>query len=278
MQRKFIIFVVIITLTGLVLASCGVEKKEIRLAFKYQSGQKRQYTNTIKASSQLDESGKLVKTSEVSYKSTINEEVLGIPDSGGARIRLTNIIDDITSPKSDSAKIDPSAVKWIIEYLMTSNGRIADIYPQDSTSRNITGFYKNYYEQALPVFPDRPVSEGYSWSQTVKVIIQKEGTTKAETNYEVRSFVREAGYNCAVIEYKGNLILPFQNTGQDGSLAIGLEKITSSGVIYFGYEAGLIVRQEEAYDIQSEGTKTRDGQSRKFNLSSKRTSSLILTE
>lgn len=263
-------------IVGLLIYGCGVEKKEIRLAFKFQTGQKQLYASAVKTSSQIYESGALIKSSDISFKSDVSEEVLSVDKNNEARIRLTDISKKVSINREDSTKLDTIAQSWSIEYLMTPNGKIADIFSQNLSNINITNFYKNYYEQALPVFPEIPVAEGYSWSQTIKLIIKNEKPTKAETFYKIRAFVREAGYDCAIIEYKGNMILPFTGTDKDGNLVVKLEKINSEGVIYFGYSAGVIVSQEENYSVQTEGTKTKDGISTLFNATGKRHNSLKL--
>jgi hypothetical protein len=268
----------VLILGSLILASCGVEKKEVRLVFKYHPGQSRQYASEIKIFSELTEQGKTPVTKSLSYKSTVLEEVASIADSATARIRLTDIIrnpDTKSDPGNPADPIDSQTQKLSIEYLTGTNGKMIDIFPMDSFNRDLITYYKNYYEQALPVFPDTPVTEGFSWTQSVKLIVKGEGNTKAETTYKVKSFVREAGFDCAVIEYDGKLILPFRGIDRDGGLVTKLERIDSHGVIYFAYNEGSIIRQTETYRSEAEGIKSIAGQARSFKASSERTSSLI---
>ncbi|SYZ74058.1 hypothetical protein TRIP_C60328 [Candidatus Zixiibacteriota bacterium] len=265
-------------LVGIMLmAGCATEKKEVRLAFKFRPNQKRQYSNEVKVSSKTFESGRVVRTGANSYKTNINEDVVSLADSGQARIRLTDIIEVPSRKDSELAKADPRQEEWSLEYLMAPNGKVLELYPSDSLSTELVTFYKNYYEQALPVFPQNPVSEGYSWSQSVKLIVKNEGTTRAETTYRVRALVREAGYDCAVIEYQGNLVLPFRGTDKEGALVIKLERINSDGKIYFAYREGMIVRQEETYTIESEGTRSLNGATKEYKETGTRFNSLILT-
>ncbi len=261
----------------LILAGCDVEKKEVRLSFKFQPNQKRQYSNEVKVSSKTYESGKIVKTGANAYRSVIKEDVISVADSGRARIRLTDILDIPAGKDSEFAKADPREEEWSLEYLMAPNGKVLELYPSDSLNTELVTFYKNYYEQALPVFPEHPVTEGYSWSQSVKLIVKNEGITRAETTYRVRALVREAGYDCAVIEYKGNMILPFRGKDKDGALVVKLEKINSDGKIYFAYREGMIVRQEETYSIESEGTRSLNGATKEYKEIGTRYNSLILT-
>ena len=263
-------------ISGLLLAGCGSGVKEAKIAFKFELGQKQQYTNEVKISAQIyDNAGKLTNTSNLSYRSTLYEEVILPSDSSRARIRLTDIVNR-PNPSGSAAGADSITHKWSIECLMGANGKVWDIYAGDSISPDLLNFYKNYYEQALPVFPEQPVKEGDSWRQTIHLLVRKEGVKKAETEYKVRSFVREGGYDCAVIEYKGNMILPFQGVEKDGSLVVKLERVTTKGVIYFAYREGLIIRQQETYNSENEGTRTSGGEVKSFKVISERISTTSL--
>jgi hypothetical protein len=268
----------IILLLGLLLAGCGTGVKETRIAFKFEPGQKQQYINEVKISAQIyDSAGKLTNTSNLSYQSTLYEEVISAADSSRARIRLTDIVNRPSSSGSAFAA-DSITHKWSIECLMGTNGKVLDIYPGDSISHDILNFYKNYYEQALPVFPEKPVREGDSWKQTIHLMVRQEGAKKAETEYKIRSFVREGGYDCAIIEYKGNMILPFQGVEKDGSLVVKLERVNTKGVIYFAYNEGLIIRQQETYNSENEGTRTSGGEIKSFKVISERISTTSLVD
>ncbi len=261
----------------LILLGCDPSIKEVRLAYKFKPSQSREYLNTMKISSTITEAGKPPKSEDYSVRSTLLEQVIAVMDSTRARISLTNITDKPNMPVSQTGQ-NESPRAWTIEYLMANNGKIQEFFPEDSSSAAMLETYKNYYEQASPVFPDEPVSENHSWGQTVKLIVKGEGPTNAETKYNVKAFVREAGYDCAIIEYSGNMILPYRNTEPDGSLLIGLNRIKSKGVIYFGYVHGMIIKQEETYDIQMEGYRIGGGEKKKITAVSKLMSSMILSD
>jgi len=260
----------------LIFASCDPAKKEVQLAYKFRPSQNREYTSTIKVSSTINEAGKTPQSEDYSSRSILLEQVIAVIDSTKARISLTNVSDRPESPISQSGK-EESPRAWSIEYLMGANGKILEFFPEDSTSSALINAYKNYYEQASPVFPDVPVSEGQSWDQSVKLIVKDEGATSAETKYKVKSFVREAGYDCAIIEFTGNMILPYRKVENDGSLIVGLNRINSKGVIYFGYVHGMIVRQDETYDIQLDASRIGGGQKSKLTAVSRMMNSMILT-
>jgi hypothetical protein len=260
-----------------ILMSCDPGKKEVRLTYKFRPSQSREYVSMIKISSMINETGKSLQRDNYSFRSTLLEQVIAVIDSTKARISLTNVSEKPEMPISQTGR-DESPRAWSIEYLIANNGKILEFFPEDSGSSAVIEAYRNYYEQASPVFPDEPVSENQSWGQTIKLIVKDEGPTSAETKYNVKAFVREAGYDCAVIEYTGNMIIPYRKIEPDGSIMIGLNRIGTKGVIYFGYVYGMIVKQEETYDIQMEGSRIVNGQKTKITASSKMTSSMILTD
>jgi hypothetical protein len=268
---------VIISLTTAVYCDSG--KKEVRFLFKFKPGLTREYRNLVKTTATITEGNKPVKKENYSRQSRVLEQVIAVLDSSKARVSLSSIYD---APEAASASPSDSGASkprvWSIEYLTAANGKILEFFPHDSTEREMVEAYKNYYEQAAPVFPDQPVGEGYSWSQTTRLIVKEEGTTNVETRYKVRSFVREAGYDCAVIDFEGDMVLPFRSTKSDETLVVGLEKIKAKGVIYFGYLIGTIIKQEETYDFRSEGECIKNGKSEKYVSTGQVMHTIVLTD
>jgi hypothetical protein len=262
---------------GLLFLGCGKEVKEIRLAYKFKPGQKNIYSNQIKSNSRIYEGKNLVSRGELAYRSVLTEEILSTVDSTSARIRLTDISVRPNPGNNDSTDSDSISHKWSLEYLMNSDGKIIEIFPQNPEGSEWLEYYKNYYEQALPVLPDFAVTPGYSWSQTVKLIVRNEGATRVETTYRLKALAREAGYDCAVIEYEGELILPYRRTEKGAVTIERLDKAKTKGVIYFAYKEGSIIRQDESYEIESAGNKISKTSTVPFKSLSKRSSSMVLT-
>ena len=93
-------------------------------------------------------------------------------------------------------------------------------------------------------------------------------TMNASTTYTIKSFVRELGYDCAVIEYTGNLLIPIEPKKDDKTQRSGIDKIQTKGMIYFAYIEGLVIKQTEKW--KTEGTRTQiiDGEWEKYKFES----------
>ncbi len=276
-DRKFIA-IIQAALCCLLIFGCAKETREVRLVYKFKPGQKRIYSNQIKSDSRIYEGKNLVSSSNLTYRSQLTEEVLSTTDSSTARIRLIDVSRQPNLYKKDTSDADTVTHKWTLEYLMNANGRVLEIFPQNPHGNEWLDYYKNYYEQALPVLPDIPVTPGYSWSQTVKLIIKDEGSTQVETTYRLKALAREAGYDCAIIEYQGNLVLPYRKTTPNGTEIERLDKARTKGTIYFAYKEGAIIRQDEVYEVESAGNRLTGEATIPFRSLSKRSSSMVLTE
>ncbi len=100
----------------------------------------------------------------------------------------------------------------------------------------------------MPVFPTGEISVGFNWTQSAKVMMPSQ-TMEASTTYEVKSLVREMGYDCAVIEFTGNLIIPIEPDPADSIQVSGVDKIETTGKLYFAYKDGLVVLQRERWVV-----------------------------
>jgi hypothetical protein len=117
-------------------------------------------------------------------------------------------------------------------------------------------YLKEYYKQYAPVFPAVDVSPGYTWTQTYKVMLEEE-PVEASTTYEIKSFVREKGYDCAVIAFDGNIIIPVMVEDKDGIKSKrGVDRINVDGVMYFGYKYGILVSSRDNFTIDRQRTVT----------------------
>jgi hypothetical protein len=144
-----------------------------------------------------------------------------------------------------------------------ADGRVRKVQFTAGHSQAPIKYLKNYYEQGLPVFPWYEVSPGYSWTQTTKVILPQE-TMEAVMNYRVASLAREIGYDCAVIESDGEMIIPVEPSEDGSSQASGYDRIKTTGVLYFAYKDGIVVRQREQWSIDRVRPKTFGGATREY--------------
>ncbi|MEW5994326.1 MAG: hypothetical protein AB1744_08010, partial [Candidatus Zixiibacteriota bacterium] len=150
-----------------------------------------------------------------------------------------------------------------LELHVTPNGKVLEVSFIDHDDYAGIQYLKNYYEQGLPVFPSHELTPGASWTQTTRVILPGEPMAASMT-YRVVSLVREAGYDCAVIECEGDMIIPVESDPADTIRRSGLDRIESTGRLYFAYKEGAVVLQRERRVIDRERTKTVKGKTEEF--------------
>jgi len=143
-----------------------------------------------------------------------------------------------------------------LSYRMLPNGKVTDL---EILSNHNSSKWKEYaqsnLEQSQPTFPDKPVPVGYTWMQSVKIFLPSGEMLDASTTYEITEIVNVDGRRCAVIEYRGNLILPFEVVETDSLTRQGVDRIDVDGTIFFDYEAGYVFSQQEHTRMTAERSK-----------------------
>jgi len=270
MKIKPLILIMILMVEIIILSGCGTGQKEITLAYKFPLDKKFHYRYEGKTSSTIYENGKLVDSGEKDQRISYTRESVEAIDDNQSKVRF----DYISYNGTDSSA-------WNSEFVMAPNGKIVDILPVDSTTQLSVAYYKKLFEQTSPMYPSEPVPVGYTWNHTVKAVLN-DGVTDASTTYKIKSIVREAGFDCAVIEYKGTMFLPLaENISGDPKIKVnGSDRIDVEGVVYFAYTLGAIVREEETSHLVREGSLIRDKNNVKFQINEIRnfTSRLIRVE
>lgn len=261
MKSGLVKVIVISIVVGIYLAGCGSEQKQVRLAYKFAPDKIYHFIYTSNISSVAYEDGNPVYSNDKTHQIAYTQEVVEVIDSATGRLSFTYTLDDkVEAPKT-----------WNTQFVMASDGRVLDFFPNEGTSDESLEYYRHLFEQAAPMYPDEPVYAGYTWRHTVKTIL-KEGSTDASTTYKIRSFVRESGFDCAVIEYKGNMIIPLSGSFSSDSTVItsGFDRIQIEGVAYFAYTEGIIIREDENSHLVREGTVKSDGETVEFRMEEKK--------
>jgi hypothetical protein len=129
------------------------------------------------------------------------------------------------------------------------DGKITDIQATSGQDEKTLDYIRNYYQQGGPVFPDGELSPGHRWTQTTTVKLP-DYTLEATTTYRITALAREAGYDCAVIEYDGNMVLPVETDSSGTPEHVGFDRISGTGLIYFAYNEGLVVLQREHWTVR----------------------------
>jgi hypothetical protein len=219
------------------------------------------YKQVTKSASRTTMEDSTVNRSSHTYHIDIVTNVLDKDEDGVAQLLDSSKWWWTAPAKSGSQQLDTLRKIRETEVWVEPNGRHVDISIPDVDQSTAT-WIKNYYEQGMPIFPSGELPVGYSWSQGTKVLLPDENMD-ATTTYRIKSLAREHGYDCAVIEYDGNLVIPVQPRKKDTCTYSGWDKIDIEGVTYFAYREGVIVSERQNWTLEGHRTGFCDGGGRK---------------
>jgi len=255
MTRK-LTAIFIISIAGLCLLQCLDKKKEIRLEIKYRPGLQLEWRCRLHETGTRYENGAPVREIDNGREYTMVEKVLDMVDSVTARLRSTSYYTAYRTDPADSSRTInyPDSVVYV--YLQDNRGCCRFRAEDNPGLGTRMEYLERINEQLAPMYPKENVGEGFTWNNRVRILLAEDAVTELVTTYRVRSFVREAGYDCLVIEYEGTTIVPFQSTPDSPApTAVGLDRSTFKGVYYFAYRKGFIVKLNENYEFETEGTR-----------------------
>lgn len=263
MKAKLILTSFLLAASIIVLIKCGTEKKEVLLRLKFNENQILRWATSSKNHIEIYENDSLVSVENPQRQFEMTEEVVEVIDSATARLKLTTYFEKEIPDKQDSTKFTKVSDSDMVEYIQNNRGVDLDLMPYDTASIERLEYNKKLYEQLAPRYPDEPVSEGFKWNNSIKVMLQNGETKDAISTYTVKGFVKEAGYDCAIIEFKSNSIVPFRTEypNKDGKgvvIETRIDKRNSVGTAYFAYKEGIIVREDYSFDFLGEGTREKN--------------------
>ena len=265
-KLKKLTALIIILVCSVLCISCTENSKKVKLSFKYKKGMKLEYKQESKRLTKVFKADSLINNESDESIAFINQEVLDVVDDSTFKMNEVDTWHYTQPNKDDSTQFDSVTYSREMELLVLQNGKILDFTSKDADQKT-TSYLKNYYEQGLPIFPSVDVYPGYSWTQTTSVVLPSE-TMKASTTYSIKSFVRELGYDCAVIEYTGNLLIPIEPKEEDKTQRSGLDKIHTDGMIYFAYSEGIVIKQTEKWNTVGERIQLVDNEWERYNFTS----------
>lgn len=250
----------IVLVSLLFLVTCDQTGKRVSIRFKFQPGLTLTYEQVTSGLIQVHDrtSGKLFKdefaktTMDIEYyvRQILEDSTAEIVESKKWRSRSDSRLD---SNRSDSVIERMKQSPQIIKYLKPSGKLVDAEYVSDTARRNLE-YLKEYYKQGFPEFPAGDIGQGHSWSQTTTVVLP-DGPVEASTTYTVKSFARERGYDCVVIEYEGISIIPLSAySSEKEDLVAGVDNIVSKGHLYFAYKEGVMVLARERWVLDSDRT------------------------
>ncbi len=249
---------------GFVLVTCDQDTKKVALRFKFQPGMALTYQRVLRGLVQVTDRNRDVvlrndfaeTTADIDYRvrRILEDSTAEIIDSKKWQFKTTSRLDSIPS---DTAARERERNDQVIKYIKP-NGRVVDMeFVSDITSDQLE-YFKELYKQGTPVFPNGDIGQGHSWTQTTTVVLP-DGPMEASTTYTIRSFTRERGYDCVVIEYDGNSIIPLPaHEDEKYDMISGVDLITSKGHLYFAYKEGIAVLVRERWILDGDRTLRRN--------------------
>ncbi len=269
------ILTALILLTFLIVG-CTEESKTVKLSFKYKTGMTLEYKQVSKRYTKVIKTDSTYKKDSNESTAIIKQNILEVVNDSTFKINEVDTWYYMQQNKDDSTQYDSVTYSREMDLLVLQNGKIID-FEFKNTEEKTTAYMKNYYEQGLPVFPSVEVNPGYSWTQTTSVVLPSE-TMKASTTYTIKSFVRELGYDCAIIEYTGTLLIPIEPKKGDETQRSGLDRIQTNGMIYFAYIDGIVIKQTEKWQTDGERIQIINGEWERYKFISNYDVNFILTK
>jgi hypothetical protein len=261
-SKGAVLSVLVAVLLAISLATCDQGTKKIMIRYKSLPGMNLAYQQITRGLLEVVDrkTSKVISKEYVLTTLDLTTSVRRVLEDSTAENLVSRIwrprFVDLLKNSADTVTEQPMADEPMLEY-SKPNGRLVDIAYASDTAKGDLSYLKEYNKQGWPVFPDGELGQGYSWTQTTTVVLP-EGPVEASTTYSIKSFARERGYDCVVIEYDGVCIVPLSpQTGKGHELLSGVDRVTSKGHMYFAYKEGFMVSLKERWLLESDRTINR---------------------
>jgi hypothetical protein len=129
---------------------------------------------------------------------------------------------------------------------MRKNGEIVAVESDDPKE---AFFFDRYYKPSQPVFPDRAIAPGYSWTQNFQIAVPDGNPTVATTQYQFTGFAKADQFECAIInfeaalEYTESMEQPNEKLSAEFFAKKYHSQVTSKGQLFFAYREGFLVKK-----------------------------------
>lgn len=253
----------VVGMTAFAALACGggeTDPETVRLRFEYTEGDTLRYDYHASVRATLPDTTDGDEPVERAFDRTMEIEEVATDVTPSGHYEL-DLVYHLHPDSLHRRKNLPERVRLRLE--MTPQGRIIDVTGVE-TARQLYGDidFQSYFEQSQPVFPERALEIGDSWTQEVKVVSPESEPVVTSSTYVLESLVQEGGRELAVIAYDGDIYLPVRFSSPDDSVSGGEsrtssieERIRVRGKIYFDHAAGVMWRME----AKAEATFTRVG-------------------
>ena len=235
-------------LAGVIAAAAcerEAESEGVRLRFEYREGDTLRYSYESDGTVTIPDTSAASGTIERSYQRTmrIEEVAEGVTPRDRYRLAVTYHLPPDTTAEAPAAPIT-------IHLEMTPQGRIHEVSGVE-TAKPLFGDidFQSYFEQAQPVFPDRLLKVGDSWTQEVKVVAANWEPVVTSSTYVLKALTEENGEPVAIIAFDGEIYLPIGHSASTAGPAmdppqLAEERIRVQGTITFAHERGVVRRVE----------------------------------
>jgi hypothetical protein len=241
-------------LTALIISglSCSSQPTTFKLRVKYDPvGTTAEYKMDSHRVGMVYKNDEMVEEFDVKVEGDIlytTQKVL--PD--GDCIVLEENVWSWDEPVDDSGQVKRITKDYAYKYRISPLGKMTDMKMLGKPSKQWEDYVISFVEQGMPIFPEEAISAGYKWSQTAMVELPDQNTFEAITDYTIKGTAQKNGYNCAIIEYKGNLAIPLFPEADDTLSAFGVDHIELNGILFFAIDAGFGINSEERRRVISE--------------------------
>lgn len=224
-------------------AACRADREpdRVRLRFEYGQGDTLHYVYESKGTVTFPDTATAGGTLSRTYERTlaIEEVAEEITPRGNYRLAVTYHL----PPDTAAGRPPPEPITIRLE--MTPQGKIQSVSGVE-TAKPLFGDidFQSYFEQAQPVFPDRALRVGDSWTQEVRVMAPSVEPVSTSSTYVLESLTIENREPIATIAFDGEIYLPIGHGSATGSARAPAElleeRIRVHGRIFFAYERGIM--------------------------------------
>jgi hypothetical protein len=244
----------LVLLLAVATTTCGERgaPSEVRLRLEYEEGDTLLYEYRTEGAVTVPDTAQASGRATHPYERnmTVEEAVLEVTPRGNYVLAWTFHLPREASAAHGGGEL-PERVQLTVE--ITPQGRILSIGGVE-TARPLFGEidFQSYFEQSQPVFPERALKVGDSWTQEVKVVSPRSEPVVTSSTYVLDRVTEEDGTPIAVIAFDGDIYLPFpyRSAGADSAAAATTaeERIRVRGEMYFALDSGRVRRVETEAD------------------------------
>jgi hypothetical protein len=249
-SRRFAARVSVAAVLALVISVAACEREAesegVRLRFEYREGDTLRYSYESDGTVTIPDTAAAGGTIERSYQRSMRIEEVAEDVTPRDRYRLA--VTYHLPP--DTATGEAPAAPITIHLEMTPQGKIQEVSGVE-TAKPLFGDidFQSYFEQAQPVFPDRPLKVGDSWTQEVKVMAANSEPVVTTSTYVLKALTEEDGEPVAIIAFDGEIYLPIGHGASATGPAMDApqlaeERIRVQGTLTFAHERGVVRRVE----------------------------------